>query len=124
MLTFGNLHNYRINIRDNANSDMGAFTETLLAFGNETGDEKFGWKFLSTTTVGGKPFQLWTVRDKKDPMYATAYMYFDGPGPIKLPTTPPMMFDANAAKFNGEKCRLSGVSANQARVYFQCNFSC
>ena len=69
MLTFGNLHNYRINIRDNANRDMGAFTETLLVFGEETGDEKFGCKFLSTTTVGGKPFQLWTARKRPHVRY-------------------------------------------------------
>ncbi|CAD6563519.1 MAG: hypothetical protein ASARMPRED_000008 [Alectoria sarmentosa] len=89
-VTTGTLQDYRVQIRDDTNHDMGAVNGTLAALGGETGDKETN----ITMTVGGKPFHLWTMRDPGWPLYPIVYMDYDGPGPADPFVQPPMVFDA------------------------------
>ena len=123
LITTSTLQDYRVQIRDDTNHDMGAVNRTLAALGGETGDKETN----ITMTVGGKPFHLWTMRDPVRPLFAVVYMDYDGPGPSDPSVQPPMVFDAAPADgtVTYVGCTQCNISLRDGkRVYVQCSFQC
>ena len=120
--TIGSRHDYHVRIRDNSNHDMGSVNKTLAAYGGETG----GMSTVINMTVGGKQFNLWTMQEPGNPLWASVYMDWREPGPLDPFAQPLMLYSAlqDNSSVGILRCGYRGAPSDYTKVYFQCGFTC